>query len=107
MRLTKLSQNLCIYQDKSVRESNVSASDKSVTFAELMFVYISQLKPSICCLEVFCTHFFVIVMQRYIMLKLASYEFLIAPVLSEGFISVHTPLRNSNSMSDSGLRKVS
>ena len=40
MFLTGLFQNLCKNQDKSVSESSVSASDKSASLAELIYVFI-------------------------------------------------------------------
>ena len=50
----KFFQKLCMYQDRSVSESNISASDKSASFAELMYGFMRLVKLSISCLAIFC-----------------------------------------------------
>ena len=52
--LTKLFQNLCISQDKSLSEYSVSAWDKSASFAEPIYVFIRWVKPSTSCLAILC-----------------------------------------------------
>ena len=55
MCLTKLFQNLSIYQDKKVRESEFSSFFRLASFTELMFIVRKWVKPSISCRVILCT----------------------------------------------------
>ena len=70
------------------------------------------MKPSNSCRATLCTLSFrdfkiAVLSVEAKRLKNSKADILITTVLSEGCISDHTPLRNSNSASDSGLNKVS
>ena len=115
MCLAEFFQNLCMYQDKSLRES-ISAQVKSASLAELMYVFIRWVELSNSWKKKNSKNF-VYAFFRDCKATLFSVDaklfrnsdddFLNEPALSEGCNSGHTPLRNSNSVSDSGLNNVS
>ena len=111
MCLAELFQNVCMYQDKSLRES-ISASVKSASLAKLMYVFTRWVEPSNSCLKVLCTLSFrdckaaLFSVDAKLFRKLDD-DFLNEPALSESCNSGHTPLRNSNGVSYSRLNIVS
>ena len=99
-------------RDKSVRESNICSSGRSASLTERMYVFMRWVKPIIFCLAIlytlsFCYWIAAVFSVDAGRVRNSNDDFLKAPALSDGCNSVHTPLRKSNKLSDSGQNKVS
>ena len=88
----------------------MSSSSRSLSFTEVILR--RWLKPSISCRVILCTLSFrdcdaLVLSVDARRLRNSKEDFRNTTSPSEGCISDHTPLSNSNSVSDSGLTKVS